>query len=203
VLAEAARRGRAYAGFHDGQFHPGAVDPGLASVALGAAVRTGGAKAFDALLARLPEERDGAVRRRILSALAATGDPALRERVLALPLDSRLRKNERVEVLFHVADHLESREAAWQALKREFDRLVPQVPEAHAQNAIGLAGEFCDPAHLADAQAFFGERAPRIPAGARQLAETLEKVRLCIAYRDAQGGSAARFFARASAPPSR
>jgi alanyl aminopeptidase len=203
VLAEAARRGRAYAGFHDGQFHPGAVDPGLASVALGAAVRTGGAKAFDALLARLPEERDGAVRRRILGALAATDDPALRERVLALPLDSRLRKNERVEVLFHVADHLESREAAWQALKREFDRLVPQVPEAHAQNAIGLAGEFCDPAHLADAQAFFGERAPRIPAGARQLAETLEKVRLCIAYRDAQGGSAARFFARASAPPSR
>jgi len=203
VLAEAARRGRAYAGFHDGQFHPGAVDPGLASIALGAAVRTGGAKAFDALLARLPEARDGALRRRILAALAATDDPALRERVLALPLDSRLRKNERVEVLFQVADHVESREAAWQALKRGFDRLVPQVPEAHAQNAIGLAGEFCDPAHLADAQAFFGERAPRIPAGARQLAETLEKVRLCIAYRDAQGGSAARFFARASAPPSR
>ncbi len=203
VLAEAARRGRAYAGFHDGQFHPGAVDPGLASIALGAAVRTGGAKAFDALLARLPEERDGALRRRILAALAATDDPALRERVLALPLDSRLRKSERVEVLFQVADHVESREAAWQALKRGFDRLVPQVPEAHAQNAIALAGEFCDPAHLADAQAFFGERAPRIPAGARQLAETLEKVRLCIAYRDAQGGSAARFFARASAPPSR
>ena len=203
VLAEAARRGRAYAGFEDGRFHPRAVDPSLAAVALAAAVRESGPKAFDALLERLVQEPDSALRRRILRALAATDDPALRNRVLALPLDARLRKNERVAVLFDVAGHLESREAAWQALKREFDQLVPELPAAHAQIAIALAGEFCDPAHLADAQAFFGERAPRVPAGPRQLTETLEKVRLCIAYRDAQGESAARFFARAPAPPRR
>jgi len=203
VLAEAARRGRAYAGFGDGRFHPEAVDPGLATVALAAAIREDGPKAFDALLERLPEERDGVLRRRVLRALAAADDPGLRERVLALPLDQRLRKNERVEVLFDVAGYSESRDAAWLALKREFDRLVPEIPEAHAITAIALAGEFCDPVHLADAQAFFGERAPRIPAGARQLTETLEKVRLCIAYRDAQGESAARFFARAPASPRR
>ncbi|HKB76312.1 MAG TPA: M1 family aminopeptidase [Myxococcales bacterium] len=203
VLSEAARRGRAYAGFDDGRFHPQAVDPGLAAIALGAAVQKGGAREFEALLARLPEERDVAVRKRILAALAATRDPALLERALALPLDSRLRKNERVEVLFAVASHLESREAAWEAFKREFDELVPQVPESHAQNAIALAGEFCDSARLADARAFFADRAPKMPGGTRQLAETLEKVRLCIAYRDAQGASAARFFARASASPVR
>jgi alanyl aminopeptidase len=203
VLSEAARRGRAYAGFEDGRFHPRAVDPGLAAIALGAAVREGGAKEFDALLARLPEERDVAVRRRILAALASTEDPALRERALALPLDPRLRKNERVEVLFDVAAHLASREAAWVALKREFDQLLPQVPEAHAQSVIALAGEFCDRTHLADAEAFLADRAPRMPGGTRQLAETLEKVRLCIAYRDAQGASAGQFFARASAPARR
>jgi alanyl aminopeptidase len=203
VLSLAARRGRAYAGFEDGRFHPEAVDPGLAAIALGAAVRQGGAKEFEALLSRLPEERDAAVRRRILAALAATQDPALRDRALALPLDPRLRKNERVEVLFAVAAHLSSRQAAWEVLKREFDQLVPQVPEAHAQNVIGLAGEFCDRAHLADAEAFLAERAPRMPGGTRQLAETLEKVRLCIAYRDAQGASAGQFFARASSPARR
>ncbi|HYV67010.1 MAG TPA: ERAP1-like C-terminal domain-containing protein, partial [Myxococcales bacterium] len=203
VLAEAARRGRAYAGFRDGRFHPGAVDPDLAAVALAAAVREGGAEAFDALVERLSHEPDSALRRRILRALAATDDPALRERVLALPLDRRLRKNERVAVLFDVAGYSESREAAWQALKRQFDQLVPEIPEAHAHNAIALAGEFCDPGHLADARAFFGERAQRLPAGSRQLNETLEKVRLCIAYRDAQGESAARFFAHAKPPPRR
>src|SRR5437899_1682803 len=174
-----------------------------AAMPLGAAVRQGGAKEFDALLARLPEERDVAVRRRILAALAATQDPALRERALALPLDSRLRKNERVEVLFAVAAHFPSREAAWTALKHEFDQLVPQVPESHAQEVIALAGEFCDRGHLGDAEAFLADRAPRMPGGRRQLAETLEKVRLCIAYRDAQGASAGQFFARASAPARR
>jgi alanyl aminopeptidase len=203
TLAEAARRGRAYAGLEDGKFHPAKVDPGLAAIALRAAVRQGGEKLFDALLGRLADERDVAVRRRILAALAATDDPKLRERALALPLDPRLRKNERVDFLFYVAAHSESRESAWLALKREFDQLVPQVPEAHAQSAISLAAEFCDQTHLADAQAFFGERAPRIPAAARQLAETLEKMRLCIAYREAQGESAVRFFAKASAPPRR
>ena len=203
VLAEAARRGRAYAGLSDGKFHPEAVDPSLAAVALSAAVRTGGAKTFDALLSRLPEVHDGALRRRVISALSATEDPALRERVLKLPLDERLRKNERVGIFFDVAAHSRSRDAAWKALEEEFDRLVPVVPEAHATVLIGLAGEFCDGQHLAEAQAFFGKRAPAIPAGPRQVAETLEQVRLCIAYRDAQGSSAQRFFARVTPPKPR
>jgi alanyl aminopeptidase len=200
VLATAARRGRAYAGLADGKFHPGAVHPTLAAVALAAAVRTGGAKTFDALFARLPQVSDGILRRRILNALSATEDPALRGRVLELPLDERLRKNERVEVLFDVAAHARSRDAAWHALEDEFDRLVPVVPEAHASALIGLAGEFCDADHLQRAQAFFAKRAPDIPAGRRQLAETLENVRLCIAYRDAQGPSAQRFFAKVTPP---
>jgi alanyl aminopeptidase len=203
VLAEAARRGRAYAGADDGEFHPGAVDAGLAALAMGAAVREDGAKLFDALLSRLPKVDDSALRRRILSALSATDDPALRARVLALPLDPRLRKNERVEVLFDVADHAESREAAWKALEQDFDRLVDVIPEAHVTRAMALAGEFCDAEHLQATQAFFGPRAPRIPAGPRELAETLERERLCIAYRDAQGRSAERFFARAATPASR
>jgi alanyl aminopeptidase len=203
VLAEAARRGRAYAGIEDGEFHPQAIDAGLAALAMGAAVQQGGAKLFDALLSRLPSVHDSALRRRILAALSATDDPALRERVLSLPLDARLRKNERVEVLFDVAGHAESRDAAWKALEREFDRLAEVVPEAHASRAMALAGQFCDEAHLHEAQDFFGPRAPRIPAGARELAETLERVRLCIAYRDAQGASAERFFARATTPAAR
>ena len=191
VIAEAARRGRAYAGLTDGIFHEDAVEPGLAGFALQVAVRQDGANLFDALLARLERLHDGTLRRRVLRALAATDDPALRERALALPLDRRLRKNERVEVLEAVADHFESRQAAWDALKREFDRLVPLIPESHAQKAISLAAEF------------FGERAPRMPGGTRELAETLETVKLCVAYRDAQGGSAQRFFAQPLSSPRR
>ncbi|MFL5372838.1 MAG: M1 family metallopeptidase, partial [Myxococcales bacterium] len=196
LLAEGSRLGRAYAGVADGRFHPEAVDAGLATFALSAAVREGGPKIYDALQARLDKTPDAVSRRRILSALAATDDPRLLQRTLALPLDPRLRKNEREFVFEEVQKHSESRQAAWEALRSEIDQLLSEVPESHAQRLLALAGEFCDEQHLAEARDFFGPRAANMPGGARQLAEALDKVRQCIAFRDAQAGSAADFFGR-------
>src|SRR5207237_7756983 len=105
------------AGVADGTLHSGVVDPGLATFALSAAVRQGGAKIYDSLQARLEKTPDAVTRRRILAALAATDDPELRRRTLALPLDPRLRKNEREFVFEEVRKHSESREAAWAPCK--------------------------------------------------------------------------------------
>jgi alanyl aminopeptidase len=196
LLDEGARLGRAYAGVADGTFHPGVVDAGLATFALSAAVRQGGAKIYHSLLARLDKTPDAVTRRRILAALAATDDPELRKRTLALPLDARLRKNEREFVFEEVRKHSESREAAWGALRGELDRLLPEVPESHAQRLLGLVGEFCDEQHLDEARDFFGPRAANMPGGPRQLAQAMDEVRQCIAFRDAQARSAAEFFGR-------
>jgi alanyl aminopeptidase len=203
VIAEANRRGRAYAGLADGKFHPAAVDPGLAGLALSVAVRQGGAPVFNEMAKRFDKLQDATMRRRVLFALAATADPALRDRVLAMPLDPRLRKNERIDIFLAVAEHTDSREAAWEALKKEFDQLIPLVPESHAMRSIGLVTTFCDLSHLADARAFFAERAPRMPGGARAMTETLEEVKLCSAWREAQASSAQQFFAHAQTPPRR
>ena len=203
LLAEGARLGRAYAGVAGGSFHPGAVDPGLATFALSAAVRQGGAKIYDSLEARLAKTPDAVTRRRILAALAATDDPALRRRTLALPLDSRLRKNEREFVFEEVRKHPESRQAAWDALQSELDRLLPEVPESHAQRLLGLVGEFCDEEHLNEAKEFFAPRAANMPGGPRQLAQAMDEVRQCIAFKDAQARSASEFFGRKRTAASR
>jgi alanyl aminopeptidase len=196
LLDEGSRLGQAYAGVADGKFHPEAVDAGLATFALSAAVREGGPKIYDAMQARLDKTPDAVTRRRILSALAATDDPRLRKRTLALPLDPRLRKNEREFVFEEVRKHSDSRQAAWEALRSEIDQLLPEVPESHAQRLLAMAGEFCDQQHFEEARDFFGPRAANMPGGARQLAEALDKVRQCIAFRDAQARSAAEFFGR-------
>src|SRR5256885_4897984 len=196
LLSEGARLGRAYANVAEGAFRPGVVDPGLATFALSAAVRQGGEKLYDALQARLEKTPDAVTRRRILAALAATDHPKLRKRSLALPLDSRLRKNEREFVFEEVRKHPESREAAWDALRGELDRLLPEIPESHAQRLLGLVGEFCDEEHLAEARDFLGPRAASMPGGARQLAQALDEVRQCIEFRDAQSRSAVEFFGR-------
>jgi len=203
LLEEGARLGRAYAGVADGAFHAGVVDPGLATFALSAAVRQGGAKIYDSLQARLDKTPDAVTRRRILAALSATDDPELRKRSLQLPLDPRLRKNEREFVFEEVRKHSESREAAWGALRAELDRLLPEIPESHAQRLLGLVGEFCDEQHLEEASDFLGPRAAKMPGGPRQLAQALDEVRQCIAFRDAQSRSAAEFFGRKRTAASR
>ena len=203
LLEEGARLGRAYAGVADGAFHAGVVDPGLATFALSAAVRQGGAKIYDSLQARLDKTPDAVTRRRILAALSATDDPELRKRSLQLPLDPRLRKNEREFVFEEVRKHSESREAAWGALRAELDRLLPEIPESHAQRLLGLVGEFCDEQHLEEASDFLGPRAAKMPGGPRQLAQALDEVRQCIAFRDAQSRSAAELFGRKRTAASR
>ncbi|HEX2574402.1 MAG TPA: M1 family aminopeptidase [Polyangia bacterium] len=202
VIAEAVRRGRAYAGLEDGQFHPEAVAPELALLTLQMAVREGGQAVYDTLAGRLAKTQDSLQRRRILGALAAARGELL-DRTFALLLDSQLRKNERLGTLFDASNWLDSRDAVWNAYRKEFDQLVTLMPESHMRSSISLAARFCDPEHLEQAKQFLSDRAPQLPSGKRQLAQALETVRLCIAFRDAQAGSAERFFRGVRVPGSR
>jgi len=45
-------------------------------------------------------------------------------------------------------------------------------------------------------EAFFRERAPRYPGGPRLLAQTLERITLCAAFKDRQQASLAAFLGR-------
>jgi cytosol alanyl aminopeptidase len=197
VRREAVARGLSYAGLADGKLHPEAVDADLAEIALAAAVEDGGAAIFDALSARLAKTDDAEVRGRIIGALSSARDPARSARALALARDSRLRTNERLRPIFHQARDPRTRERAWRYVRNNFDALVPKIPENFASEIPSVADGFCDAAHLAQVEAFFGPRADKIPSMPRNLAQTLEQMRLCIAQAAAQRSSARRFFATA------
>ena len=194
VASQAAGLGQRYAAGFDSKI----VDPSLAGLALSMAVREGGARTFDALLARLGTTEDAEARDRILRALASTLDPALSARALALSLDPRLRKNERISLLQRQFVQRETREAAWAWLKQSFDALVAQIPEQHAAGLFGIVGRFCDAEHLADAEAFFGPRAEKIPAAPRRLRQALEDGRICAAQAAAQRAGTQAFFRKAA-----
>jgi len=187
ATAEGARRGKLALG------DPRAVDPELTFAALAQYVRSSGASAFDALLARLEKTEDAEDRERILGALGSTLDPALSRRALALGLDPRLRKNERTIALSVQLLQRETREAAWQWLRENFDELVKLIPEFHA-SGLPLAVVFCDAAHLAQMESFFAPRVEKIPSAPRSLQLALERTRLCIAESNAQRADAESFF---------
>ena len=56
------------------------------------------------------------------------------------------------------------------------------------------ASSFCDPQHAVEAEAFFRPRERSVPGGERNLAQAVEKVRQCAAYREKQAPSVAAFL---------
>lgn len=196
LLAEAAQLGRRMLGLPgDGVFHPDVVDPDVASTALGAAMRTGDAKVFDALVARFSGSEDAQVRQRMLGALASTRDPALLSRALDLSLDPRLRQNERITILASLLSTLATRDTAWAWLTAHFDALVPMLPDRYA-GFIPLFYKVCDPTRARALREFFAPRVDKLTGGPRNLALALETADQCAARVAAQQASIDRYVRR-------
>jgi alanyl aminopeptidase len=198
LVAEAARLGRRMLGVGaagDGTFHPEVVDPDLASTALGAAMRSGDATVFDALVARFAGSEDAQIRQRMLGALASTRDPALLGRALDLSLDPRLRQNERLTIVGALLGTLETRDVAWTWLTAHFDALVPMLPDRYA----GFVPRFykvCDPTRADALRVFFTPRVDKLTGGPRNLALALETADQCAARVAAQQASVDRYERR-------
>jgi alanyl aminopeptidase len=191
VLAEAARRGHRLLGL-DGSKRAaprlGAVAPDLGDVALGAAARTGGAPAFDALVMLLTRTDDAQLRTRALAALGEVRDPAVVGRALDLALDPRLRQNERLVALDRLLGKAATRDAAWRWLTTHFDELVPMLPDRFA-GQIPRSIRMCSAPQIAEVRAFFAPRVEQLTGGPRNLAQALESAEQCVARASAQKAS--------------
>ena len=205
VLAEAARLGRRMLGLERRPGGPAAgrglqldaVAPDLAEVALGAAARTGGADVFNALVGELGGATDAQLRQRLLVALAQTRQPALVARALALALDPRLRKNERLvalgggrgpggrDGLLRAPD---TRDAAWAWLTAHFDALMPLLSDRHG-GQLPYAIRMCSRREIDQVRAFLAPRVEQLTGGPRNLAQALERAEQCVARVAAQRDS--------------
>lgn len=196
VRRDAVRRANAYLGMGrggDGEIHPGAVNSNFVGIVLAVAVQEGDAAFFDALLARFETTADSLLRGQLLSALSRTRDPELAERARALALDERLRTNEVLTPLYGQLSMPETRDDAWEWVKTHFAALRDLL-ESNAGRLPSLGSFFCS-AEKADAvEAFFSEHIEALPGGPRNLATTLEGIRLCAARAEAHRASAAEVF---------
>lgn len=58
-----------------------------------------------------------------------------------------------------------------------------------------VAARYCEPTHRQDVADYFTERMARVPGGIRKLAQVLESMTQCVAYKDAQATSIESFLA--------
>ncbi|MDH5490670.1 MAG: M1 family metallopeptidase, partial [Myxococcales bacterium] len=207
VRREAARRAHAFLGYGrrgDGELHPDAVDSNLLGTVLAIAVQDGDAAFFDFVLARLLRTEDATLRMSLLGALGSTRDPALALRARGLALDERVRINEMGRTLRPQSRMIETREATWEWIEENFEALVARQGPSRGGHLPYYGRVYCSEQGAQRVEAFFaapieheGGTRPRIetlPGGPRNLASTLESIRLCAARVEAQRESALRFF---------
>ena len=150
---------------------------------------------FDALLARFHATREGAARRRLLRALASTTNPELADRARALSLDPGLRVGEVWTPLYRQSAEGATRADTWHWIERHFDALVERAGRAQSGSMPWLAAGFCDDERAAAVEAFLSPRVGALAGGPRNLAASLEAIRLCAALVRQQGPDTDATFA--------
>jgi alanyl aminopeptidase len=175
-----------------------AVDPDIVGSVLTVAARTGGRAFFEQLLAALPGTQDRQQRDFIFGALGQFRDPAIARDAMDLVLKPDYDLRESVGLLLGPLSAAATRALPFEFVKKNYDAIAARIP---AGSTFGLGaflpmvgGSFCDEKSRAEVEAFFEPKVDRFPGTRRNLAQVLESIRICSAYKDAQQSSVAEFF---------
>jgi alanyl aminopeptidase len=203
VRAELARRGYAMLGLdRSGRppaggvaaLHPEAVPAPLQSIALEVAVQDGGVAIHGVAREGLGRTEDANLRARLIGALTSGRTPELVERGRALVVDPTLRVSEVSDALFGLFVEPEVRASHWAWLQTAWSEVIARVARGDSGGLPWLASSFCEPARRDEVEAFFAPRVDAMPGGPRSLRATLETIRLCEAYVQANRTSARTYF---------
>ncbi|MCP3144383.1 M1 family metallopeptidase [Pyxidicoccus xibeiensis] len=135
-------------------------------------------------------------RQLLFSALGAFQDTALARSSLELLLAPEVDAREALPVLFGQLSTVPTRSVAFDFVREHFEPLRKRLPRDTATWLLATGGSFCDAAHRQQALDFFSPYTRQIEGGERVLAQSLERVDLCIAQRAALRPGLERFLGR-------
>ena len=180
-----------------------AVSPDLADAALYLAAIDGDAPLYDKLHDLAKKEPDRVDRQRILAAMGAFRDPQLVQKGFDIFLSNEFDPRESAVLMWRPAEYRKTRELALRFVEKNFDGIEQRMPRfigGYGSILPYVAGDFCDEEHAAEAEKFFKPLMRTREGGERNLAQTLESVRECAAFREKQAPSVAAFFGAGQAP---
>nr|WP_316640221.1 M1 family metallopeptidase [uncultured Roseateles sp.] len=169
------------------------LDPGLREALLQSAAIEGDAALFDAMLKRALQTPQRQLREDLLQALGWFEAPALAERARRLMLDPRVDIREIAPELLRQ----QSRQPALASAVLAFvvangeamrKRMPVQAPAYWPEQL----GQGCSATEADELQRLFGPKAKAHEAGPGVLAKATERLRLCAAFREAQGPALAQ-----------
>ena len=174
-----------------------AIDGSMVQTVLESAARHGERELFDLFRAEARKTRDRRERRYLFSALGSFRGPVLTEAALGLLLSDDHDIREAMQIAWTMSGNARTGNVAYEFMKRHFDVLVERSQRDAAAQFPRWGSQLCDEGGRADMEAFFRERIGKFTGGPRILAQTLEKITLCAAFKSGQQASLAEFLQRA------
>ena len=170
--------------------HTSTLDPSLRAAVLGVAAIDGDSALFNALRSALDSSTQRQERQDLLGALARFRDPILADRARALLLDPALDIRE-VRWPLQQA-HNQSpvlRDGLLAFMQQHHAALVQRLGRDEPADLPAAVDRACSRSDADHINSVFAPRAARFQGGQRALAQALESVRLCAAWRDQADGA--------------
>jgi cytosol alanyl aminopeptidase len=171
-----------------------AVDPDMFSSVIFAATGHGDQMLFDRLKGAATQEKDEDILNTLLLALGSFPEPAIAKKALPIVMTDEFDSRQSVDILFRVAQSPKTRDVAYDFVKQNWDTLIAKLPTDFGAFLPNVAGGYCDEAHRQDAAGFFEGRSTKYYGGPRNLAQMLERIDLCVAFKKAQQPSVTEFL---------
>jgi alanyl aminopeptidase len=171
-----------------------AVDGLLVEPMLKAAAVAGDRALFERFLAQAKRTQDRRERGYLLSALGHFRDPQIARDALRVTLSEDFESRDSIAVLQAAMANDATRGTAFDFMQQNYSALEAALPREFTARFPLWAGEFCTAAARADMAAFFAPRMAKVEGGPRNLAQALERVDLCLAFKQAQQASIRAFL---------
>jgi cytosol alanyl aminopeptidase len=169
----------------------------MLSAILQTAAYGGDEKVLDALVAGIVATHDAGLRNEMFSALGAFENPHLLQQAFELVLSDRFDIRESTAILSSASDIPGHAPAVQAFIRGHYAALVERLPEHFGAKFAQWGHNLCSP-HDRDAfERFFSERIAGLQGGARNLAQALETIDICVASQATQQHRLKRFLAAA------
>ena len=172
-----------------------ALDPSMRVTAFSVGVQERGVPFMTRVHDAMLKSNDSFYRQDSAIALGAADTPALAKQAVEYALAPDLKSLEGVRLLFSLAGQPEARDVLDDTLEHHFKQVLETFPGFARTRVVGLFGVYCSQDALARIDRIVVPELKTMGGGELELAQTRERVGLCMALKEAKGAEIAKELA--------
>ncbi len=173
-----------------------AIDPAFRGTALSVAVQDRGAPFITQLRDALIKSTDPLFRQQAAVAIGSADTPALAEAALAAAMSPGMGSFDTLMILIYLPGQAAAREPVVSFVDKNFESVMEKFPGFARPMVIKFFDGFCRKEDVARVESFVRPKLAILGGGELELAQTKERIHLCVALKEAKGAEIAAVLAR-------